>query len=373
MLLPAETRTREANDSGSSSSSYRILCIGEMWRGSDAKAAFDALARLGHEVQMIDEWHFVPLRWRSLFLRGLRKLLSPFLVRQLTRTAIESLTNFRPHLLFVFKGRWVHERVVQTATAMGIASVNVYPDVSFTIHGPYLPHTLRRYDQIFNTKSYGIADMKEQLGITNVSLLPPGFDPSLHRPVELKPEERNNFECDVAFIGTWSPKKEALLSALKAKLPQIHLRIWGCQWECRAAPNLDGSVEAREVTGEEYVKAICGSKVCLGLLSEVRRGASSGDLITARTFQIPACGAFMLHERNAEVAEYFEENVEVAYFGNVDEMVSNVLHFLEHDALRNNIALAGRSRAVRDDYSIDGRLKVVMNWLDQAFVIRREG
>jgi spore maturation protein CgeB len=354
------------------SNSYRILCIGETWRGSDAKAAFDALSRLGHEVQIIDEWHFVPLRWRSVFLRGLRKLLSPLLVRQLTRAATESIRFFRPDLLFVFKGRWVHEQILRSANAAGVFSINVYPDVSFTIHGPNLPRALPHYDRIFNTKSYGIADMKERLGAVNVTLLPPGFDPSLHRPVALRADERTHFECDVAFVGTWSPKKEAMLSALKTKLPQVRVRIWGCQWERRGVHNLDGCVEGREVTGDEYVKAICGSKICLGLLSEIRSGASSGDLITARTFQIPACGAFMLHERNEEVADYFQENVEVGYFSDVDEMVARISYFLEHDSHRIAVALAGRSRALRDDYSIDGRLKIVLSWLDQALLTSGE-
>jgi spore maturation protein CgeB len=349
--------------------SYRILCIGETWRGSDAKSAFDALVRLGHDVQVIDEWHFVPMRWRSFLLRALRKLLSPICVRQLTRTATESIANFRPHLLFVFKGRWVHERVLAAATAAGVPSVNIYPDVSFTIHGRYLPRTLPHYNHIFNTKSYGIADMRNQLGILNVSLMPPGFDPDLHRPLELKPDEKRIFDCEVAFIGTWSPKKEALLSALKSRLPHVQVRIWGCQWERRSVRNLDECVEGREVTGDEYVKAICGSRICLGLLSEVRRGASSGDLITARTFQIPACGAFMLHERNAEVAEYFAEDAEVTFFSDVAEMVAKIVYYLEHDAERTSIARAGLGRARDDDYSIDGRLVSVLEWLNERSAI----
>jgi spore maturation protein CgeB len=370
MQPSAPQHAQRLKESGPASSpSYRILCIGETWRGSDAKSAFDALVRLGHDIQVIDEWHFFPTRWRSLFLRAMRKLLSPLLVRQLTRAATTSIKDFRPHLLFVFKGRWVHERVVERASACGVASVNIYPDVSFTVHGPYLPRTLKRYDQVFNTKSYGIADMKKRLGITNVSLMPPGFDPALHRPLKLKADEHERFDCDVAFIGTWSPKKEQLLSALKLGLPQVQLRIWGCQWERRSVSNLDTCIEGREVTGDEYVKAICGAKICLGLLSEMRSGASSGDLITARTFQIPACGAFMLHERNVEVAEYFEEDVDVVFFANANELATKTLYYLQNDSLRSKIARAGLSRSHRDHYSIDERLGMVVEWFNRRLAL----
>ena len=92
------------------------------------------------------------------------------------------------------------------------------------------------------------------------------------------------------------------------------------QWE-RAGARLARWVEAREVLGAEYAKAIRLSKVNLGILSEVRKGASSGDLITARTFHIPACGGFMLHERTAEVAQFFTEGAECGMFAGAEEMI----------------------------------------------------
>ena len=76
---------------------FRILCIGETRRGSDAQAAFMAFERMGHEVTVIDEWNYVPGRWRSLFLRALRKLLFPLFVRELTRQSIDSMRSVRPH------------------------------------------------------------------------------------------------------------------------------------------------------------------------------------------------------------------------------------------------------------------------------------
>ena len=44
---------------------------------------------------------------------------------------------------------------------------------------------------------------------------------------------------------------------------------------------------SREVLGAEYAKAIRLSKINLGILSEVRKGASSGDLITAPRLKNP--------------------------------------------------------------------------------------
>jgi spore maturation protein CgeB len=118
------------------------------------------------------------------------------------------------------------------------------------------------------------------------------------------------------------------------------------------------------VTGEDYVRAICASRIALGLLSEARTGASSGDLITARTFQIPACGAFMLHERNHEVAEYFDEGSAAEFFGSDAELAEKVECYLADEASRVRIAAGGRARSIEGDYSSDARMKHVVWWIE---------
>jgi spore maturation protein CgeB len=107
------------------------------------------------------------------------------------------------------------------------------------------------------------------------------------------------------------------------------------------------------VNGDLYALAIACTKINIGLLSEIRPGASSGDLTTSRTFEIPACGGFMLHERTAEVLEFFSEDVEIACFGSVDELIDKVRHYLGRDDLRERMRSAAHERCVAH-YSVDG-------------------
>jgi spore maturation protein CgeB len=345
-------------------SHYRILCIGETWLGSDARASFAALRRLGHAIQVLDESKYVTNGSQTPFGKGLRRMFRLALVNQLKRDVVRSLTEFEPHCLFVFKGNWVHPDILAECRARNVVAVNYYPDVSFLSHGPYIPRSLPLYDHIFNTKTHGVTDMKAQLPAREVSFLEPGYDPELHRPVELTADEWRVYGCDVAFIGTWSPKKEGLLAALCHELPEINLKVWGCQWEKNSSANLKGSIMGDEATGEAYTRAIRGASICLGLLSEAGRGSSSGDLITARTFQIPACGTFMLHERNVEVLRYFAEDREAAFFGTPEELAEKVGHYLSHTDDRERTAAAGRQRSLRDGYMIDERMKVIERWLN---------
>lgn len=352
------------------SKSYRILCIGETWFGSDARAAFAALRRMGHSVHVLDENSYVSTQWQSTIAKGLRKIFKPVMVNELKRDAVKFASQFKPDCLFVFKGNWVPPELIAFCRQKKIASVNYYPDVSFLTHGSYIPKTLPLYDRVFTTKTYGLADMKRELGVQRSSFLPPGYDPELHRPIVMNEEDKKRYECDVVFVGTWSPKKERVLASLSRALPKVRLKIWGNQWNRSHSKGLAGSIMGSGVTGDEYTKAICGALISLGLLSEAGGGASSGDLITARTFQIPACGAFMLHERNSEVLDYFQEDKEAAFFGSPEELADKVLYYLDHPLERQEISRAGLDRSLTDDYAIDARMKVVTRWLGEHLATR---
>jgi hypothetical protein len=320
---------------------------------------------MGHSTEVIDESLFVPTMWETFPARVVRKVFRSVMVKELAHRSSTLVRLFRPDALFVFKGNYVTGGLVNQAKSSGVLALNYYPDVSFMTHGPQLPDALRAYDHIFNAKSFGLADMRAH-GVGSVSFLPPGFDPEVHRPMTLTEGDRDRLGCDVSFIGTWSPKKEAALASLREALPQIRMRIWGNQWGKRSTRSLDDCVMGVGITGDDYARGICASRISLGLLSEARTGASSGDLITARTFQIPACGAFMLHERNPEVLEYFSEDTEAGFFDTHAELAAKVARYLGDDDARERIAEGGRRRSTMSDYSIDARMSAVTAWIASA-------
>src|SRR5512141_1773334 len=136
----------------------RILCIGETWLGSDARAAFFALRRLGASVHIIDEAHFVPTEWQTFAGRAVRKLFRGTMVSELTRRSIAMMDVLQPAALFVFKGNYVSPDILDEAKRRQILTVNYYPDVSFLAHGPQLPKALPRYDHVFTAKTFGLSD-----------------------------------------------------------------------------------------------------------------------------------------------------------------------------------------------------------------------
>ncbi len=349
----------------------RILAVCNTRFGSNDNSYVSAFRRAGHSVIEASSETYLP-RWRSKSLRAVRRLLARKLVAEFSSAIIHQILEFQPHLFFVFKGESVHPDVVRVANAQGAVTVNFWPDVSFRAHGPLPPQTLPLYDWVFNSKSYGLGDLATQLGQTRASFLPHAYDPEVHRPVLVDSERDHDVISDASFIGNWSPKKEGILRRIVEDAPECSLRIWGPEY-WRKARGLETVFQGRPVVGHEYARAICGSKINICILSERRVGSSSGDLTTARTFELAGTGGFMLHERTDEAMRYFEEDKECAFFDGVDDLVAKIRYYLAHEEERKTIAVAGRQRALSSGYSYDDRVATVIAKYHELRVAQASG
>jgi len=106
-------------------------------------------------------------------------------------------------------------------------------------------------------------------------------------------------------------------------------------------------------------KAIQSNSISLGLLNRQNR-----DLQTSRSFEIPACGGFMLAERTEEHRLYFEEDREAAYFGSWDELIQKLRFYAAHERPRTEIAMAGYRRCLRSSYRYVDRAVDALALLD---------
>ena len=325
----------------------RIVMTGESWHGSDCTGLARGFREAGHAVELIGMDQFFPAVDRSPGARVVRRAMGPFCQWQLNRRVRQSVRLRRPDFVLVFKGVAVAPRTLADVNRRGVWLCNFWPDVSTAGHWRVDRRIFRHFDHIFTTKSFGIADLETQLGITKASFLPHGYDPQVHRP--LAPAAGGPAAAPVSFVGQWSPHKEACLTHLAEAIGPEKLTVWGEGWERARSAVLRRAIRGAPAYGDFYALAIAESRINLGLLREIMPGASSGDQITSRTFHIPAAGGFMLHERTAELAAYFEEGREVACFGSPDELVEKVLHYLRNEPERLRIAAAGRRRCVREN------------------------
>ncbi len=338
----------------------RILCVGPQWRGSNAGGLFKAFSRSGCLIEVVDEFYYFSFQSKATKLKVIEKLIRPWQAQEYNNAIKRQVSVFQPEIVFVYKGAFVHPDTLLFARNKGAKLVLFYPDVSLTNHGGNIPQCIPLYDLIFTTKTFGITDLKNMYGVKNIFFVPHGYDPEVHKPLPVTEKDRAIFGCDASFIGTWSPKKEQWLAYLKQQLPDINLKVWGAQWNKVTTSALNSSIMGIPVTGDLYAAAIQSSLINLGILSEQVVGASSGDLITSRTFHITGVNGFLMHERNEESVLYYEEGKEAAFFDGPEEMTAKTKEFLSKPELREQIKEAGHKRAVAE-HSLDARAKTIID------------
>lgn len=349
-------------------SKTKILCIGEEWRGSNASGLFYALSRVGCITTVVNELAYVSIRGVGFSAKAMNWSIRKAQIHDFNNQLTQITKSVKPDWVLVYKGAFIAPETIQFWKRLGLPVVNFFPDVSFLAHGIYIPRCIPLYDHIFTTKTFAATDLQNHFNYnpSDVSFIPHGFDPTLHRKMDTSDSP---FSCEASFIGNYSKHKELFLTAVKQKYSVLDLRIWGATWGQSKASLLKNVIQGITVVGDSYTLALNSSKVNIALLSEIVEGASSGDQITSRTFHITGCGGFMLHQRTQELLEYFEEGKEMACFDSMEELTEKIKYYLENDRERIKIQEAGYLRA-QNSYSLDIRALELMKILEFKDLIK---
>ena len=77
----------------------------------------------------------------------------------------------------------------------------------------------------------------------------------------------------------------------------------------------------------------------------------------------------MLCEYSKDLAELFEDKVDVVFFYNPEDMVQKICQSLESKGARDKIAASGLNRVVRDKHDIFSRMEFVISCVEQVWSI----
>jgi hypothetical protein len=183
------------------------------------------------------------------------------------------------------------------------------------------------------------SSLGERVELTNI-----GYCADRFRPREATPVEKERYGTDLLFVGHHEPRTERFVLALvRARIP---VRVHGTYWHRAAARKELARIIFPPVDDNEYVERLRNAKVGLGFLSEWNYNQTAG-----RSFEIPACGTFLLAMRSRQHLESFTEGVEAEFFGSEDELVRKAKNYLCDENKRRAVAAAGLNRCVRSGYS----------------------
>jgi spore maturation protein CgeB len=242
-------------------------------------------------------------------------------------------TNIRPATI-----RELHHRSVMTSI--------YYTDYHFQYAEVYLD-TIREVGLLATTKSFQL-EWLEQFRQGRPSIhLPHGYPPLVELASAAPPSEEK-YEYDIAYIGNPSRPKRDLLAKVAEAYPDRRIVVAGNGWR-RAAKGtaLEPFVLGHPLVGDMLAELHRTSRINIAIHMQT---PVSGwvDLVSRRTFEIPAFHGFMLHVDNEEVRSLYDVPGEIDVFCDADELVEKIGIYLADPTRRKQMIERARARAVPD-------------------------
>jgi spore maturation protein CgeB len=183
------------------------------------------------------------------------------------------------------------------------------------------------------------------------------YEPSMHFPPPAAALDAMwtdaNRDRGVSFIGTpYDQRGEFLTQLWRAGMP---LDVSGSRphWQAALAADAFAAIfRIGELKGAAYREAIWRSRINLAFVTHSNR-----DDVAHKSFEIAACGGFLLAERTADHLACFREDQEAVFFSGVDECLTKARRYLNDEPARAAIAAAGLRRTQTSGYDNDTVLR----------------
>lgn len=340
----------------------RTLVVGDDAPGGGGWCYARALERAGHQVTHQSDWVGLERYRTRPFWRAYRRVTAG--VREADRrrhaTALHAAAAvIKPHVVLVLGGLNTAGEDVRRYQQLGAWVANISHDDFFSRYQLNTSRPQREaipaYDQILTTREVNVAEVRPRN--PRVEFFPFAYEPSIHRPVPVPPDETDRWGVDVVFVGTYAAQRAGLLERLVAAVPARYA-VHGGSWHKlgRSSP-LRPFVRSGPVLFDEQAKALGGAKIALGFLRKENR-----DDYTQRTFEIPACGGLLLAERTDRHRALYREGEEAEFFDpdRPDELIGKVRSLLADDSRRERIRRNGTAAVGRMPHTYDHRVARVV-------------
>jgi spore maturation protein CgeB len=340
----------------------KILYAAQLSPNDSAQYRAWALERQGHTVVTLNCFDYQP---KSGLLRKLvhRAQMGPWVWR-LNRDVLAAAEKERPEIFWADKVLGLWPSTLDRLRAMGIATVSYMIDNAFgprrdpgwRLYMKDIPH----FDLHAVQRDKNVIDYMEH-GARNVIKIQTAYEPTIHFPPPAGMTDAGR-DRGVSFIGTSYDERPTFLTRLWREFGVPVVISGDRMWKVRLEPDAAAALyTGTELYGKDYREAIWRSKINLSFLTH-----SNQDEFVHKSFEIAACGGFLLAERSEGHAERFVEDEEAVFFTGFDECLEKIRRYLPDEDARNRIAAAGRERAARDGYSNDAQVARIVERLQKV-------
>jgi len=326
----------------------KVVYVGPLDRGGTCYARLLALQKIETDIHPFDIRPY--FQGPSTF----SKLVAMTFIGPRFASANKDLVAFciaaKPRVVWIDKGFWVWPWTLKALRHNGVFLVQHNTDALYPRKLTYLwtyqlmRMTLRYYDLYFTSNIQDYAKLSSKTP-PRTELTFNGYDHFRFNDLPVPADLAKKWSSSLLFIGHYEPQTEKRIMALiEEGLP---VTVYGAGWErAKSREQLRSYIHCHQLDDVEYVYALKGAKIGLCFVSEFNRNETAG-----RSFEIPACGTFLLAMRTRQHSECYEEGKEAEFFGDYQELVQKARFYLEQENLRQEIAKHGHERCLRSDYS----------------------
>jgi spore maturation protein CgeB len=303
--------------------SSRVLLVGAFDNAMHAHAALRrrALERLGCTVTSFN------LVSQGGLLNRLRRIgLHDRMVKELHQTD--------PEIVLVLEGSQVPpELVAELKRGSRALWVNWFCDERRSRN--VISTLAAAYDLVFVAGSE-VVESEETFGLPPLRYLPPGCDPSVHRPMR----SRDQFRANVVFAGTATAHRERVLS----ELVEFGLAVWGPGWR---RTRLRDYCRGELLEHGDYIRAYAGASVAVNVqCADASDGADPG--CNRRLFELAAIGVPQVVEDRPDIHRHFREGSEILVARSMVDFKSLLAEALQDRVWSEQVAAGARQRALTE-------------------------
>lgn len=281
---------------------------------------YQTLVEMGHEVRIFN------FSSQGIYSRLLKKVSKERFLDHLDRALLNLIDREKPDLFLTIFGfnhsREVLRRIKEKAV----------PTACWWLNDPFqFERSAEKagcYDYYF-TNSRGSIPLYAERGIANVSFLPVGVYPPLHKKLPELPKK-----WDICFAGDYKPVRQEVLEAVAVRFSVAIFGPWRHKLP-KDSPLCSHIVSDRFFSPEEMVAMFNQSRIVLNIHTWLGKNEFG---INPRVFEANGCGSLQISDYKEEIADFYQEDKEIVIYRSIDELLEKLAYYLGHEAEREEIA-----------------------------------
>jgi spore maturation protein CgeB len=311
----------------------RMVFVGDFWRGSTGHGLASGFRKLGWVVQEIDLSRYTALRSEKLIYRIINRSIRGLAADTIDSDIRSTIRDLSPEIFLTIKGAMISAELLSWIKSRGIKTAIFYPDVHFD-HPSVSVESFEEFDLFITTKSFHTSFLQNTIDRAKILYVPHGYINDVHWPTR-GIVSNDEYAYDVQHIGAHDPSKQVWMTAAKVGTEGASFSLIGPRWpkNIQNTP-LENEHCCEVLYDSRYSFALQNSRINVAIMFGARRSSDWQDLVSTRTFEIPACRGFMLHIDSDEVRSFFKPGIEIDVFTTTDELCDKIRFYLLRPAIR---------------------------------------